>query len=143
MLPSVTIAGARVKPDMRIVHPDHGDITEDVARELARVEQEDNEEIFRTAAARQAILAKENERGGRVTPGFALKANIDHRIYDYWRKREGKGFWKSELDNMLKRHPEFRVRCRPDNPTVLLDGLKGTALARPATPSSRGGRWAA
>jgi len=143
MLPSVTIAGARVKPDMRIVHPDHGDITEDVARVLAEVEREDDARLFREATARQAILARQNEQGGRLTPGFALKANIDGRIYDYWRRKQGKDFWKHELGYMLKRHPEFRVRCRPDNPTVLLDGLKGTALARPATPSSRGGRWAA
>jgi hypothetical protein len=73
--------------------------------------------------------------------GFALKANIDGRIYDYWRRKQGKDFWKHEMDYMLKRHPEFRVQCRPDNPTVRVDGLKGTALA--ATPrSSRGGRWA-
>jgi len=134
-----TIAGARVKPDMRIVHPDHGDITEDVARELARVEQEDNEELFRTAAARQAMIAKQNAQGGRLTPGFALKANIDHRIYDYWRKREGRGFWKSEMDWFLKRHPECAVRCTPDNPTLRIDGFKGTALA--GTAPRRGGRW--
>lgn len=141
MLPSATIAGARVKPDMRIVHPDHGDITEDVARVLAEVEREDDERLFREAAARQAILAKQNAEGGRLTKGFALKANIDGRIYDYWRRKQGKDFWKHEMGYMLKRHPEFRVQCRPDNPTVRVDGLKGTALA--ATPrSSRGGRWA-
>lgn len=136
-----TIAGARVKPDWRIVHPDHGDITEDVARELARVEHEDNEKLFREATARQAMIARENERGGRLTKGFALKANIDGRIYDYWRKREGKDFWKHEMPNMLKRHPEFAVRCRPDNPTLRVDGFKDTPLARTSAPR-RGGRWA-
>lgn len=132
-----TIAGARVKPDWRIVHPDHGDITEDVARELARVEHEDNEKLFREATARQAIIARENAQGGRLTKGFALKANIDGRIFDYWRKREGKDFWKHEMGAMLKRHPELAVRCRPDNPTVRIDGFK----AQPSTPT-RGGRWA-
>lgn len=131
-----TIAGCRVKPDMRMIHPDHGDITADVAAELAAIEQADNDELFAEAGARQAALAKEYENGARLSKGFALKANIDGRIYDYWRKREGKDFWKHELGFMMKRHPELRLKHVSDHTTLLMPGRKATAPAR-------GGRWSA
>ena len=133
---SETIAGARVKPDMRVVHPDYGDITEDVCRELAEMQREDDDQLFKEAAARQAILAADNIKGARLNRNFALKANIDGRIYDYWRRREGKDFWKHELGYMMKRHPELRLNYIPDAPTVRVDGFKGRATA-----PSRGGRW--
>lgn len=138
MLVTETIAGARVKPDMRVVHPDYGDITEDVCRELAEIERQDDEQLFAEAAARQAILAADNHKGARLTRDFALKANIDGRIWDYWRRREGKDFWKHELGFMMKRHPELRLNYVPDHPTVLVDGFKAPAAT---TAPTRGGRW--
>lgn len=141
-MPATLSNHVTIKPDMRIVHPELGDITEDVARELAAETHRDDLRLAAEAEARQALLAASAPGEARVTPGFALKARIDPQVHAYWLRREGPGFWKHELDFMLKRHPELRVRARPDNPTVLVDGFRGTAAAaRPATAPRRGGRW--
>ena len=42
-----------------------------------------------TASARQAQILAATPGPARITPGFALKAQIDARVHDYWRRREG------------------------------------------------------
>jgi hypothetical protein len=124
----------RVKPGFRIEHPDYGDMTEDVARELATMTAHDDAITAATADARQAQILAATPGPARITPGFALKAQIDARVHDYWRRREGTGFWKHELKNMLRRHPELAVKAQSDQARV--------SFATPTTAPRRGGRWA-
>ena len=64
-------------------------------------------------------------------------ATVSHwadQLRDYWRRREGAGFWKHELKNMLRRHPELAVKAQSDQARV--------SFATPTTAPRRGGRWA-
>ena len=85
-------------------------------------------------ARRWILRAAATPGPARITPGFALKAQIDARVHDYWRRREGAGFWKSELKAMLRRHPELAVKAQSDQSRV--------SFAAPTTAPRRGGRWA-
>ena len=131
---SATANFIRVKPGFRIEHPDYGDMTEDVARELAKITAHDDEITAATAEARQAQILAATPGPARITPGFALKAQIDARVHDYWRRREGAGFWKHELKNMIRRHPELGVKAVSDQSRVSFAGA--------TTAPCRGGRWA-
>lgn len=129
-----------IKPDMRVIHPEHGDITEDVAREMAQLRREDNERLVRDAARLQSRIAAGRPGDAVVHNGFALKAEIHPAIYSYWRMREGKGFWASELKSFLKKHPECRVKARSANPTILVPDMGAIPSRR--GPTGRRGRWA-
>lgn len=128
---TATANSIRVTPEMRVFHPKFGEITEDVAREMAAMTAYDDEILFATADARQAQILAAQPGPARITPGFALKAQIDPRVHDYWRRREGAGFWKHELKNMIRRHPELGVKAVSDQSRVSF-----------ATAPRRGGRWA-
>lgn len=123
----------------RFFHPQTGeDITEDVARELVRQTQEDDLELHATAAARQAQIAAAFRDGqARTFRHGHMTAQIDARVHDYWRRREGHDFWKHELKYMLKRHPELRVEARSEKPSVL---VTHKVPSRPVR--GRRGRWA-
>ena len=127
-----------IKPDLRVHHPEYGDITEDVARELARMTREDDEQLAHTAYARQAAIVAARPGDGRIANGFALNSEVDARIYDFWRRREGGGGGARErLRWFKKKHPElFNVRLRPDNPTVRLSTLPAYRV------TGKRGRWA-
>ncbi len=123
----------------KFYHPETGeDITEDVARELLRMTEEDDRELFATAAARQARIASAFRDGeARTFKHGHMTAQIDARVHDYWRRREGPDFWKHELKYMLKRHPELRVEARAEKPSVLI------TQKVPSGVRGRRGRWAA
>lgn len=125
----------------KIIHPEFGDITMDVARELAALRQEDDAQIASEAEARQALIASTAGQEGRVFKSGHQVAQIDARVHDYWRRREGPQFWRNELKFMLKRHPELRVTSRSETPTVRV------GWERPAAPKTgvhgKRGRWAA
>ena len=53
--------------------PEYGDITEDVARELARMTRGDDEQLAHTAYARQAAIVAARPGDGRIA-GFALNS---------------------------------------------------------------------
>ena len=122
-------------PDIlgKIICPIHGDITMDVARELAAQRQDDDAATAAMADSRQRTIASVAGQNGRIFRGGHQIAQIDARVHDYWRRREGKDFWRHELKYMLKRHPELRVEAKPDNPTIRVE--------RKVT--GKRGRWAA
>ena len=114
---------------MRIVHPEFGDMTADVAAELALMRQEEERRAFEQAAARQRRIAASGQEAGTLKCGHMV-AQIDASVFDYWQRREGRGFWadKSNLRYMLKRHPELRVNSKSRRATILRPDLP----ARPA-----------
>lgn len=124
-------------PDMRIVDPDHGDITEDVARELAILRQQETERIAAKALRRQRHIAATcgQESVQHKAAGLRLVAQIDEGVFSEWERREGAGFWQHELAWMCKRHPELAVR--PFNPNPVF-GYRGPYRVR-----GKRGRWAA
>lgn len=135
------IAGATVKPDLRVEHPDFGDITEDVARELALMRQEDHRRLVLEAEQCQRAITQARPGEAKIQKAFALKAEIDPRVHAYWRMREGPGFWKHELDWFLKKNPQCRVKSVSANPSIIHPGLPAGAARR--GPVGKRGRWAA
>jgi hypothetical protein len=132
-----------IGPDMRVVHPDFGDMTEDVARELALLNQQAADLAFAEAQANQVKIAQICGRESRIgKDGFRLVAQIDADVFGYWEMREGRDFWKHELKYMSKRHPEIAVKPRFENPTISNPGLPGQKHARTGVRGKRG-RWAA
>jgi hypothetical protein len=114
----------QVTPEMRIVHPDYGDLTEDVARELGKLNQAEADRVYREAQQRQRKIAGACGQESVIgAGGLRLVAQIDETVFNYWEAREGRDFWKHELPFMLKRHPELAVRPRPAHTSVLLDGF--------------------
>lgn len=111
--------------DMRIHVDGYGDMTEDVARELAAMRMEEVDRLAATAARRQAFLAREV---GDVThfDGGCVVGQVDEAVYQHWIDRYGAAFWadKGNRNYFLKRHPECRVRSRARNTTVLVSGYK-------------------
>lgn len=133
-----------VGPDMRVVHPDHGDITEDVAREMAILNAETVQREAAEAQQRQEHIAKTCGRESKIHKrgGLRLVAQIDETVFNYWEAREGRDFWKHELKYMCKRHPELAVRALSQNPTIVNPGLPTPAPTRSGVRGKRG-RWAA
>lgn len=121
----------------QFIDPVHGDITEDVAMELARMTAEDDEQLFRDAAGYQRCIAETfRPTEARTFKCGHMVAQIDGRVYDYWRRREGKDFWKHERKNFLKKHPECAVIARSEKTTVMVD--------KPVyRVTGKRGRWAA
>lgn len=100
--------------DMRVHVEGYGDMTEDVALELAKMRQAELDELHHGAAlARQMHIAKET---GAETHGFkqgrGLVAQVDARIVAAWEARYGREFWtdKSNRAEFLRKHPECAVK---------------------------------
>lgn len=124
-------------PPMKFVDPELGDITAEVYAELKAQIQRDHEQALREVAADQRAIAAATPGPARITKHFALKAQIDPRIVSYWRMREGPGFWKHELDNFLKKHPECRVEQKSNV-------FRAAAVPPSNRPRITGrGRWSA
>lgn len=128
-----------IKPDMRVIHPEYGDITEDVARELAAIRQEDHKQLVKHADRMQAEISSARSGTAVLHRNFALKAQIHPAIYAHWRMKHGKGFWKHEMDWFLKKNPQCRVRSKPLNSSVVVPDL--SALPVRSGPITRKGRW--
>lgn len=127
-----------VGPDMSIHHPVYGDMTAEVAAELTKLNQAEEDEAYRNAHARQAEIAKTCGTDARLmdkNSGLRLVAQIDASVFSYWEAREGKDFWsyKGELKRMLKKHPELAVKTKSNQ----------FSFATTAPEARRGrGRWA-
>ncbi len=140
----------QAESEFRVIHPDYGDMTGEVYEEMKRMIQAEHEETMRHAERWQAEIAAATPGDAIIHDNFALKAQIHPRIVSYWRMREGRGFWKHELDNFLKKNPACRVKQRSANPTVRIGTTLAesrTAALRGAEPLTRGpvgkrGRWA-
>jgi len=137
----------QVMPDMRIVHPDFGDITEDVARELALLREQRNLEDVLAAGERQELIARTCGTESAIGKhGMRLVAQIDETVFNYWEGREGPEFWTHELGYMTKRHPEIAMRPRSEKTTIT--NAWETPNSNNQTPkTNRGvkgkrGRWA-
>lgn len=123
-------------PDMRINVEGYGDMTDDVALELAKMRHEEEQELAHGGAlARQQLIAKETgaEIHGAGKHGLRIAAQIDSRIVSYWERRYGREFWtdKSNMAWFLKRHPECGVKY-----VSKLFGYTGPILAGKATTAA-------
>lgn len=113
---------AHINPHNMSVHVDgYGDMTEDVARELAAMRRTDLDRVAAVVDARQRYLARECGEATHLANG-QLVGQVDEAVYQHYVDRYGSTFWtdKSNRDWFLKRHPECRVRSRAANPTVRL-----------------------
>jgi hypothetical protein len=111
--------------NMRIHVEGYGDMTEDVARELAAMRQEDTDRVAEKAARRQAYLARELGEATHFDGGCVV-AQVDEGVYQHWVDRYGAQFFsdRSNRNYFLKRHPECRVHSKAKNPTLLVSGFK-------------------
>lgn len=125
----------------QIIHPELGDITMDVARELHAMTADDDAQLHSEAEARQALIAAAAGQEGRTFKGGHMIAQIDAQVHDYWRRREGADFWKHELRFMQKRHPELRFVSRSANASIVRPDFTPAPPPRPVT--GKRGRWAA
>jgi hypothetical protein len=112
-------------------------MTEEVAAELIKLEQQADEDVYRNAHERQQLIAKTCGTDGRVmdkNSGLRLVAQIDAGVYSYWELREGKQFWtqQGELKRMLKKHPELAVQAKTNQ----------FSFSTTSTGNRRRGRWA-
>lgn len=125
------------RPDFKFVHPEYGDLSAEVYAELTAMIQAEHEAGMRDMERNQQAIAAATPGPARITKHFALKAQIDPRVVSYWRMREGSQFWRHELDNFLKKHPECRVKQVSDRPTVRMTALPSYRV------TGKRGRWAA
>jgi hypothetical protein len=130
-----------IKPDMRVIHPEYGDMTEDVARAMAEIRREDHQRLVRDAERLQTEIAAARTGRAVIHKGFALKAEIHPAIFAHWRMREGPGFWKHDMNWFLKKNPQCRVPLQSANPTIVVPAMP--AKAARVGPVGKRGRWAA
>jgi hypothetical protein len=128
-------------PQFKVIDPEFGDLTADVAAELELMNREQEARDFAEAAARQRHIAATMGTEAHTMQHGHQVAQIDAYVYEYWRRREGKEFWtdKASREAFLKKHPECRVRARSARTIV-----NGASLPPAAQPRITGrGRWAA
>lgn len=132
---------------MKIIVEGYGDMTADVAAELALIRREETDRLIAQAAAnQQRIAAAHKPTEARTMQHGHMVAQIDAGVFNYWERREGRGFWadKSNRRHMLKRHPELAVRARtgrtmitvPELPAAAPAGTILSAAGRPLATSS-------
>lgn len=139
-----------IKPDLRVIHPEYGDMTEDVARAMAEIRAEDHAKLIRDAERMQAAITAARPGDAYIQKNFALKAEIHPAIFAHWRMKHGKEFWKHEMDWFLKKNPQCRVRSRSQKTTLNLGTLPPSQVSglslqvSPSRPRVVGrGRWSA
>lgn len=119
---------------MKIIVEGYGDMTADVAAELALLRIEERDRLVNQAAARQRHIARATGTARTMQEGH-LVAQIDADVFNYWEQREGRGFWadKSNRKHMLKRHPELAVHAKSARTTITVPELPaGTILSAKA-----------
>jgi hypothetical protein len=118
-------------PGQRIMHPEFGDVTEDVIAELLAL-RGGPEQIVEDAMQEQIRIAAATRDAKTLKFGHAVGA-ISPALYDAMERREGRGFWtdRTERNRFFKHHPECKVTAKSRKTVV--NGIS----------SLRGGRWAA
>ena len=132
-------------PNFQVIDPEFGDITADVAAELVLMEQEQEARDFAEAAHRQRHIAATCGTEAQTFTHGHVTAQIDEYVYNYWERREGKGFWrdKGERDRFLKKNPECRVRARTGRTIVNGASLPKAPRLQPGVILDGRGRVAA
>lgn len=103
----------------RIIVEGYGDMTEEIAVELALIEKAQRDRDIAACAARQAQIARTTPEAG--TKDYALTAQIDNSVYAAWEAQLGPGCWKKGSgfrEWFLKKFPQCRVKYRPGHTTV-------------------------
>jgi hypothetical protein len=115
---------------MKIMVEGYGDMTADVAAELALMRLAERNRVIQQAAANQRrIAAHAGSATARTMQHGHQVAQIDADVFNYWEQREGRGFWadKSNRRAMLKRHPELAVHAKSGRTTITVPELPGSA----------------
>lgn len=133
--------------DIKIVVEGYGDMTDEVAIELAKLRKAEHERDVAMAARRQAHIAKVCGTEAPLMQHGQLVAQIDGAVFADWERREGRGFFgdKSNRRWFLKKFPECRVRGIPKNARIVVpDKSNIVVLEVKGAPKlgQRGGRWA-
>lgn len=125
----------------RIIHPEFGDITDDVIAELDEIAGEKDKVVLEREQAEIAM------RAGTVARDMKfgrMVAQIHPEVYAYWERREGAGFWfdKKNVEKFLRDNPSCKVDSKSGR-TVVRGANLGGSPALPRIVSGRGkGRWA-
>lgn len=104
---------ATINPHSMAVHVDgYGDMTEDVARELAAMRRERVDREAAVVTQRQRYLARECGEAPLLPYGQVVM-QVDEAVYQHWIDRYGAGFWadKSNRRWFAKKNPETAVRA--------------------------------
>ncbi len=103
----------------RVFVEDYGDMTADVAAELALLRKADLDRVALKCDARQRYLARECSEATHFDGG-ALVGQVDEGVYQHWVDRYGPKFFtdKSNRRWFLKKHPECRVKSTARHLTV-------------------------
>jgi hypothetical protein len=97
--------------DMSVTVPGYGDMTAEVARELAAIRMERVDREARVVAARQRYLAREHGEA-RMHKDAALVGQVDEAVYQHYVDRYGAAWWHDKGNRawFFKRHPEAKVK---------------------------------
>lgn len=118
-------------PVERIVHPDYGDMTEEVAFELMKLggaaefsnNGREKVEMAQVQAREMAVAAKFLGMDKVVGGDMRVNARIPPMVYHYWGQRLGYECWEQKefLEGyMLKHFDELRVKYQPKENVVAL-----------------------
>jgi len=117
----------------------YGDMSADVAAELALIRKADLDRVAAKCDARQRYLARECGEAVMLKNG-ALVGQIDEGVFQHYVDRYGPKFWsdKSNRDWFLKRHPECRVKSVARNLAVRIGAVpEYRVIDRRAVPDAR------
>ncbi len=114
--------------NMRVHVEGFGDMTQDVAAELAKMRLERVDREAAVVARRQAYLARECGEAPLLPYGQVVM-QVDEAVYQHYIDRYGVSFWadKSNRRWIAKRHPETAVKAIT-KPIVRMAELPGYRL---------------
>lgn len=97
--------------DMSVTVPGYGDMTHDVARELAAIRRARVDREAAVVDARQRYLAREHGEA-HYNPEVALVGQVDEAVYQHYVDRYGAKWWQDKGNRrwFFKRHPETKVK---------------------------------
>jgi len=106
---------------MKIIVEGYGDMTADIAAEMALMRRAESDRVIKAAAENQRrITAATRNATAQTMKHGHMVAQIDADVFNYWEAREGRGFWadKSNRRAMLRRHPELAVKAKTGRTTI-------------------------
>src|SRR5882724_6659016 len=103
----------------------YGDMTADVAIELAAIRKADLDRVAMKCDKRQRYLARECAEA-TFFDGGQLVGQVDEAVFQHWVDRYGQKFFsdKSNRNWFLKKHPECKVKSTAKNLSLLVAGLR-------------------